>query len=358
MESRAAQLAQRLAERADAVCRCYLSSGRRNGRYWSVGDVTNAPGRSLFVRLVGPSSGRGAAGRWVDAATGEHGDLLDLIAAAESLSSVGEAMQEAERFLGMAMNQQRHMTHAPAPFGSTEGARRLWAAAEPIEGTLAERYLTRRGIIGLRTNVLRFHARCFHRASSAAGPTAHTRRIADDVTLVSSRYRSQWPALLARVTDLDGGLTGVHRTWLDPAMADKAPLDPPRKSMGYLAGNGVRFGRPTDILAAGEGLETVLSVRMALPNLPCVAALSASLLAALRIPDGLKRLYIIADADPAGENAVRQLVERAEAGGVHAIPLTFPEGDANDALRHLGVDGLRAHFRPQIDPQDVVRLLP
>ena len=324
-----------------------------------MGDVANAPGHSLYVRLVGPTSGRGAAGQWVDAATGEYGDLLDLIAAAESLASVGEAMQEAERFLGTATTErQRDGPPAPAALGSTEVARRLWAAAEPIEGTPAERYLRRRGIIGLRTEVLRFHPRCFHRASYA-GPNADNRRVADDVSLVSSRYRSQWPALLARVTDLDGGLTGVHRTWLDPAMADKAPLDPPRKSMGYLAGNGVRFGRSTDILAAGEGLETVLSVRMALPNLPCVAALSASLLTALRIPDGLKRLYIIADADPAGENAVRQLVERAEAGGVHAIPLTFPEGDdANDALRKLGIDGLRAHLRPQLGPQDVVRLLP
>ena len=357
MESRAAQLAQRLAERAEAVCRSYLSNGRRNGRYWSVGDVTNAPGRSLFVRLVGPSSGRGAAGRWVDAATGEHGDLLDLITAAEGLSSTKEAMHEAERFLGMAVADRQHdRTHAPAPLGSIEAARRLWVAGEPIDGTLAERYLVLRGITGVRTGMLRFHPRCFHRASSG-GPNQAS-RCTDDATLISEQHHSGWPALLAKVTEPDGVLTGIHRTWLDPTTADKAPLDPPRKSMGYLAGNGVRFGRPTDILAAGEGLETVLSVRMALPNLPCVAALSASLLTALRIPDGLKRLYIIADADPAGEHAVRRLAERAEAEAVQAIPLTFPEGDANDALRELGIDGLRARLRSQLEPRDVDRLLP
>ena len=32
----------------------------------------------MFVRLTGPA-GKGAAGKWTDAATGEHGDLLDLI---------------------------------------------------------------------------------------------------------------------------------------------------------------------------------------------------------------------------------------------------------------------------------------
>ena len=357
MESRAAQLAQKLAERAEAVCRSYLSNGRRNGRYWSVGDVTNAPGRSLFVRLVGPSFGRGAAGRWVDAATGEHGDLLDLITAAEGLSSTKEAMHEAERFLGMAIAERQHdRTHAPAPLGSIEAAQRLWAAGEPIDGTLAERYLVLRGITGVRTGMLRFHPRCFHRASPA-GPNQAS-RCTDDATLISGQHHFEWPALLAKVTDLDGVLTGVHRTWLNPANAAKAPLDPPRKSMGELAGNGVRFGQPTDVLAAGEGLETVLSVRMALPNLPCVAALSASLLTALRVPGGLKRLYIVADADDAGENAVRRLAERTKTGGVHAIPLTFPKGDANDALRELGVDGLRARLRSQLDPQDIVRLLP
>jgi hypothetical protein len=64
MISRAAELAHRLARDAEAVCRHYLSSGRREGRYWRVGDVRNTPGRSLFVRLKGTESGKGAAGNW------------------------------------------------------------------------------------------------------------------------------------------------------------------------------------------------------------------------------------------------------------------------------------------------------
>jgi hypothetical protein len=31
-----------------------------------VGDVKNTPGRSMFVRLSGPESGKGAAGKWID----------------------------------------------------------------------------------------------------------------------------------------------------------------------------------------------------------------------------------------------------------------------------------------------------
>ena len=61
LPSPAAELARLLSEKAEAVCRHYLSNGRRCGHYWTVGDVGNTPGRSLYVRLRGPSSGKGAA---------------------------------------------------------------------------------------------------------------------------------------------------------------------------------------------------------------------------------------------------------------------------------------------------------
>jgi len=66
MSSDAAELARRLARDAEAVCRRYLSNGRREGRYWLVGDVANTRGRSLYVRLGGPVSGKGAAGKWTE----------------------------------------------------------------------------------------------------------------------------------------------------------------------------------------------------------------------------------------------------------------------------------------------------
>src|SRR3546814_11314280 len=78
-DMKAADLVIRLGQRAEAVCRYYLSNGRRSGKYWIVGDARNTPGRSMFVRLVGPSTGKGAAGKWTDAAAAEHGDLLDII---------------------------------------------------------------------------------------------------------------------------------------------------------------------------------------------------------------------------------------------------------------------------------------
>ena len=62
MTSPAADLAGRLAENAEVVCRHYLSNGRRQGRYWIVGDVVNTRGRSLYVRLHGSTLRPGRRG--------------------------------------------------------------------------------------------------------------------------------------------------------------------------------------------------------------------------------------------------------------------------------------------------------
>ena len=99
MTDDASMLALRLARNAEAVCRHYLSAGRREGRYWLVGDVRNSPGRSMFVRLIGPDVGKGAAGKWTDAATGEHGDLLDVIWESCGLVDVKDVADEARSFL-------------------------------------------------------------------------------------------------------------------------------------------------------------------------------------------------------------------------------------------------------------------
>ena len=78
MAGPASDLSRALARNAEAVCRHYLGAGQREGRYWIAGDALGSPGRSLYVRLKGDDHGKGAAGKWTNAATGEHGDLLDL----------------------------------------------------------------------------------------------------------------------------------------------------------------------------------------------------------------------------------------------------------------------------------------
>ncbi|TIW90161.1 MAG: DNA primase, partial [Mesorhizobium sp.] len=104
-----------------------------------------------------------------------------------------------------------------------------------------------------------------------------------------------WPAMIAAVTDVDSRQTGAHRTWLRPDGTGKAPVDTPRRAMGDLLGHAVRFGVPDTVMAAGEGIETTLSLRCALPDMAMAAALSAAHLAAILFPPTLRRLYIIRD---------------------------------------------------------------
>ena len=338
----ASDLAHRLAREAEAVCRQYLSNGRREGRYWLIGDARNTPGRSMFVRLKGPESGRGAAGKWTDAATGEHGDLLDIIRESCGLLEFRDVADEARRFLSMPRTDTDpapKATRSPIQTGSPEAARRLFAMSQPIGRTLVEAYLRNRGITALHeAGALRFHPRCYYRPDEN-GPT------------------ETWPAMIARVTDLEGRITGAHRTWLDPSGRGKAPIDTPRRAMGDLLGNAVRFGVANDVLAAGEGIETMLSLRCVLPTLPMVAALSANHLAALLLPLTLRRLYIARDVDLAGDAAVTSLTERAEAAGVETLTLSPRLDDFNEDLRTLGIDALRAALRIQLAPQDVVRFM-
>jgi hypothetical protein len=337
----AAELARRLAQNAEAVCREYLSNGRREGNTWRVGDVNNTPGRSLMVRLTGPDSGKGACGRWVDFANGEGGDLLDLIARACRLPAFRDVLEEARRFLSLPPREYQRSApgRPPVPPGSPQAARRLFASAKPISGTLAAIYLRHRGIaVAGDLPALRFHPRCFYRPHEGAP-------------------RETWPALLAAVTDLDGSITGVLRTWLARDGSRKAPLATPRRAMGRLLGHGVRLGDASDILAAGEGLETMLSLRVVLPALPVVAALSATHLAAFVPPSGLRRLYIARDNDRVGRRAAEMLSARADARGVETLVLTPHWDDFNTDLTTLGREALAASLRLQLAPEDVARFL-
>ena len=339
MPNMASELARRLATNAEAVCRHYLSNGYRQGRYWLVGDVGNTPGRSLYVRLHGPEAGRGAAGKWTDAATGEHGDLLDLIAANRRIDAPRDVLDEARRFLSLPMSEEPRR-QAPAPAGSPEAAQRLFASSRSVVGTVAETYMRERGITAWQDcAALRFHPRCYYRQDDEA----------------PAGTRTDWPALVASITEVDGTMTGVHRTWLDPTGRTKAPVGTPRRAMGHLLGNAVRFRTALDVMAAGEGIETMLSLRSVMPTLPMAAALSANHLAALVLPPTLRRLYIALDNDPAGQRAVDVLAERAQGGGIEALALVPTLGDFNDDLRQLGPDALALAIRVQLVPEDVAR---
>ena len=86
---------QRLADRAEDVCRHLLAGGKRKGKRWVCGGIEGGPGQSMNVELEG-----GKAGVWHDAATGEAGNLLQLWEVNRGVK-FPEAVAEAAGFMGM-----------------------------------------------------------------------------------------------------------------------------------------------------------------------------------------------------------------------------------------------------------------
>ena len=122
-------------------------------------------------------------------------------------------------------------------------------------------------------------------------------------------------------------------------------------------GNAVRLTPQQNILVVGEGIETMLSLVEAIPGLPVWAALSTRHLGAVLLPEGVQRLYIAIDRDPAGQRAAERLSARAAEVGIAVRVLEPRLGDFNDDLRADGKDALRQHLAVQIGREDRQRLL-
>ena len=323
--SAASAVAAALSARAEEVCRRYLPHGRKQGRYWTAGDIHGARGRSLFVRLAPP----GVCGKWTDAAEGTHGDLLDLIGIASSAGSLRAALAEARAFLAL---PAMPVAQASDGYDRAQAARRLWQRCRAIDGTHAEAYLRARAVHRCRFPALRFHPALLYRDGGGV------RRL---------------PALVAAVTGADGAILGVHRTWLDPDRPAKAPIARPRKALGHVYGHAVRFGTPAaGTLLVGEGIETVLSLVTAMPGTIAAAALSAGSLGAFAPSSGFSRLVIARDNDPDGERAAARLLNRCRQRLIPATVLVPHGSDFNDDLVSLGPDALRASLAPFIQCSD------
>ena len=85
--------------------------------------------------------------------------------------------------------------------------------------------------------------------------------------------------------------------------------------LGSVSGGAVRLAKARGTLAVTEGIETGLAV-MTATDIPTWAALSASGMASLAVPDELDELVICADFDEAGIDAAESLARRMN----HRVP--------------------------------------
>jgi len=101
-------------------------------------------------------------------------------------------------------------------------------------------------------------------------------------------------------------------------------------------------------LLVGEGIETVLSLAVALPSMPMAACLSANHLAAFDPPEALRHLFIAQDNDPPGWQAAARLAMRAQRSGITTHILTPRHDDFNTDLQRMGKQAFIASLRKML----------
>jgi hypothetical protein len=191
----------------------------------------------------------------------------------------------------------------------TETALSIWQAAKPASGTLIETYLGSRGLRLPAVRTLRFHPYIKHPSGDS------------------------WPALIALVTrGADDAPLAIHRTFLAPNGAGKAPVNPQKMMLGPCRGGAVRLAEPGDVLMLGEGIEPCIAA-MQETGIPAWAALSTSGLRALDLPKTVRDVIVLADGDDPGEAAARDCALRWKRYGRRVRIARPPEGtDFNDML--------------------------
>lgn len=225
------------------------------------------------------------------------------------------------------------------PVQAQRGLDRVMDRMMDIRGTPAEKYLLKRGIYQQNmADILRFHPLLPYYDSK-------TRELL-----------GEFPAMLAPVTNLEGKLVSVHRTFLTPD-GDKAPVPDAKRLMPgveKLNGSAIKLFPCSDVLGVGEGIETMLAVH-AITRLPVWSCVSAGLLEEVSLPPSVRHVVIWADKDAKGrgQEAAETLAERVvkENRSVEvvypsqAVPVDAKGIDWLDVLVQNGEQGFPPRWR-------------
>ena len=128
--------------------------------------------------------------------------------------------------------------------------------------------------------------------------------------------------------------------------------------MGDLLGHAVRFGVPGDVMAVGEGIETMLSLRQALPGLPwprrSPRPISRPSCSRRRCGGSTSSATTIRPATARGT----RLIDRADEAGIEAIVLS-PERWTTSTRTSACSASMRSgrNCALQLAPEDVARFM-
>ena len=182
-------------------------------------------------------------------------------------------------------------------------ARVIWRGADPVRGTLAERYLRSRAITIAIPDSIRF------------------------AWLPYGKRGPLHPCLVAAVASVDNRLIGIQRTYLNADGTGKANVPKAKLSLGGVSGGAIRLAPCARSMIVCEGLEDGLTLMQELGRAVWVAA-GAGNLPRMRFPQGAQAIAIGGDGDDAGRTAARKAADAYQAAGLRSR--TFFPVDAKD----------------------------
>ena len=331
-------ICEALNTRTADVAETYAPGGHVDkGKYWALN-----PGRadskvgSFYVNLTG-----NYAGRFMDHASGDQGDMLDLIQLALNCDRP-TALAEARQFLGMdaetedqrqlrlrqqqaakARRQQAEIDAVAKAKEKQGHAHAMFISAQPkLEGTPVANYLAGRAIgledLARQPGAIRYLPKCNY---------FHTDKETGEY------IEGEYPAMISAIYGpaVDGKspeFFGVHRTYLAKDEAGnwrKAPVPDPKKVFGRMkagyirlwTGTGPRGGKAVPLSRAPEGdhvyitegIEDGLSMAVIKPDARVLVAISLGNIKEMILPAAIKRITIVADNDDGPEQL--RLIEQA-----------------------------------------------
>lgn len=151
----------------------------------------------------------------------------------------------------------------------------------------------------------------------------------------SVEFVCRYPALVAKVQDMDGETVTAHVTYLERGA--KLSSNEPRKLLSRLVGRrgcAIRLlPLSGEVLGVGEGIENCLSAAV-LHGLPVWSCISSSILPSFVPPRGISQIAIFADNDDAGRQAAGRLQNNLD--GICQVEVRLPPTPAKDWNDVLG----------------------
>jgi hypothetical protein len=299
-----------------------------------------------------------AAGAWRDYATGEKGDVIDLICLCKGMDRK-EAIGWAKGWLGMAELDQAAIRRGQEKLRARQlqaakeqealeakkraRARELWLSGKPtLRGTVAEQYFRARGIdiaqiVHPEKGEIRFlESTEWWRGAQWDGP----RKV---------KSGPHFPAIVCAVRDRNGAVTGCHLTFLRPDGMAKADVSYPKMMLGQIQGGVIRLTRGLlnerleeatrpMLLGLCEGLEDGFSMALAAPEARIWAATSLSNLRHTYADhEGISGVVVAKDNDwgkPQAQAEFDRAIEALELQGKPVAVMQVHHGkDVNDLLK-------------------------